>query len=440
MRADKHKSKFKKVTNELLKEKKSVNKGAKSAKKNTRVKASFPSKDTRELAENKEAALNLKKEYTAKQGPLSSTEERRIKREQKKKRKKRLGCIIPLVLVLCLIITGGVVAKKGYNYVYGKLEKMNHKEVNKDDLEISKRSSNDLKDFRNIAILGIDTREGEDDETCRTDAIIMATVDKKSKKIKLTSIDRDTYWTVDEVGVKRLDKTNHAHAYGGPAGTMRALNRNADLNVDGFVRVNWKTVADTVDAMGGLVLPIKDYEINEMNKYIRDTNKNLHGDDTPITKAGKQKLNGIQAVTYCRIRKVGNGDTERAERMRRTLEACISKVKTMSFKEIDAMADKILPEITTNLTSKEIIRLMITAARCKIENSGGFPYVSDGKVINGVWYTPPITLEKNVIELHKRLFGQKDYVPSEEVQLINNEIIQATGFDGTGYPEPGEEN
>lgn len=369
-----------------------------------------------------------------------SMELRKQRRNKKKNKKKKLRRVIPLCIILALLICGGGVAIKGFSMVNAELDKLDYREIDKDNLEIDKDASKGTKGYKNIAVLGIDTREGEDDEKCRTDAIILTTIDKKDKKIRMTSIDRDTYWTVDEAGEQVLDKTNHAHAYGGPEGTLRALNRNADLNVDAFVRVNWKTVADAVDAMGGLKLPVKDYEIPELNKYIRDTNKNLHGDGTLITEAGMQTLNGIQAVTYCRIRKVGNGDIERTERMRRTLEACIAKVKTMSISEIKAMSNKVMPQISTNLTNNEIIGLMIKAVRYEIDNSGGFPYVSDGKVINGVWYTPPITLEKNVIHMHNTLFHDDDYKPSDKVMEINQQIIETTGFDGTGYPEPGKEN
>ncbi|MEG0919620.1 MAG: LCP family protein [Anaerovoracaceae bacterium] len=369
-----------------------------------------------------------------------SMELRKQRRVKKKKKKKKLKKIIPLCIVLALLICGGGIVFKGISMINTELDKLDYREIDKDNLEIDKEASKGAKDYKNIAVLGIDTREGEDDEKCRTDAIILTTIDKKENKIRMTSIDRDTYWTVDEVGKQVLDKTNHAHAYGGPEGTLRALNRNADLNVDAFVRVNWRTVADAVDAMGGIKLPIKEYEIPELNKFIRDTNKNLHGDETLITKSGNQTLNGIQAVTYCRIRKVGNGDVERAERMRRTLEACISKVKTMSISEIRAMSDKIMPQISTNLKNNEIIGLMLKAIRYEIDNSGGFPYVSDGIVINRLWYTPPITLEKNVIHMHKTLFHEKNYKPSKRVMEINRQIIEATGFDGTGYPEPGKEN
>ncbi len=84
---------------------------------------------------------------------------------------------------------------------------------------------------------------------------------------------------------------------------LYAINKNLDLNVKEVVVVNWKSVADTVDALGGLDINIKDSEIKEMNKYIQDTYKNIGGSNAKIETAGKQTLNGNQAVTYARIRK-----------------------------------------------------------------------------------------------------------------------------------------
>jgi hypothetical protein len=58
----------------------------------------------------------------------------------------------------------------------------------------------------------------------------------------------------------------------------------------------------------------------------------------------------------------------------------------------------------------------------------GWPYNTKGKTINGVWYGPPITLESNVIQLHKELFGDENYLPSETVKRISNDIIDKTGY------------
>lgn len=147
-----------------------------------------------------------------------------------------------------------------------------------------------------------------------------------------------------------------------------------------------------------------------------------------IKKAGMQKLNGVQVVTYCRIRK-NDGDEQRAERYRAAMAAALKKARGMELKDIDKTADTVLPQITTNIPAKEIRDLMIKYYDLKIDESVGWPYTWDGVQLNGVWYDAPITLSSNDKDLHKDIFGSKKYEPSQTVQNINQLIIDETGFD-----------
>jgi len=353
------------------------------------------------------------------------------KTPQKKKKNKNKKIIIALIIVVVVLAAVGVGIAFAYNSLVTKLDKVDNVSLEGKDLDINDQVAEDLSDYRNILLLGIDTRAGESDENCRSDANIIVSINEKTNKIKLISIVRDSYLDLEENGNHVIDKLTHAHAYGGPINTIRALNRNLDLNISDFARVNWQTVADLVDNIGGLEVTIKDYEIDEMNKYIKDTNKSLKGDMTPIKKAGKQKLNGIQAVTYCRIRKVGNGDVERAQRMRKTVNGAYEKVKTLKLSELDALANKTLPEITTSLSSKEMAKLLMGFSSYKVEDSEGWPYNWDGAMINGVSYDVPITLESNVIALHKNAFGQKNYTPTDTVLKISDKVAADSGYYGT---------
>ncbi|MCE2603953.1 LCP family protein, partial [Pseudomonas aeruginosa] len=94
--------------------------------------------------------------------------------------------------------------------------------------------------------------------------------------------------------------------------------------------------------------------IKEMNKYIKDTQKNIGGPKKKIKKAGKQTLNGNQAVTYARIRKdSADGDHRRNERMKIVLSAAFEKAKTLSLSQLNQIADKILPTIKTNMSTNQ---------------------------------------------------------------------------------------
>lgn len=349
----------------------------------------------------------------------------------KPKKKKRIWLrilIVVLILVLILGIAGGIIVYKAYNWVGEKLDLMNHVKLDKKELCIDPQVEKDLKKYRNILIMGIDKRKGEDIEICRSDAMIVLSINKKSGKVKMVSVVRDSFLQIEEDGELVIDKLTHAHAYGGPINTIRAINRNLDLNIKEFIRIDWQTVADTVDNLGGLTLNIHKGEIKEMNKYIKDTNESLDGSKKKIRKPGRQKLNGVQVVTYCRIRK-NDGDEERASRYRTAMVAAMKKARKAGLKKIDKTAKVVLPQITTNISSSSMRKLLIDHYDIKISDSKGWPYTWDGAQIEGVWYDVPITLNTNDVDLHKDIFRQKKYKPSQTVKEINDLIVYQSGYD-----------
>ena len=361
-------------------------------------------------------------------GPEGNDNNKNGKKPKKKRKKGRIVIAVILVLLLLFGAAGGALAYFGLNWLEDRFDTMDHVSVEKNDLEIDEQVAKDLSNYRNILILGIDRREGENIEACRSDAMIVISINKETGDVKMISVVRDSFLLLDEAGTQRIDKLTHAHAYGGPENTMRAINRNLDMNISEFLRVDWKTVADFVDGLGGLELTIHDYEIKEMNKYIKDTNKSLNGDRTPIKKAGKQRLNGVQVVTYCRIRKVGDGDSERASRIRNTIKATITQGRKAGLKKLNAACDNAFSQITTNLSTNDLIHLLWDNKSVNFKDSVGWPYTWDGAQLNGIWYDVPITLESNVVDLHEDIFGQKGYEPTERVKEISESVSAESGF------------
>jgi len=347
--------------------------------------------------------------------------------------KKKTVAIVLIGLVI-LVAAGFAI---GYGYMMNKLSKVNHYTLNTGNLAINSNVDSELKGYRNILLLGVDKRKGQDINTTRSDAIMILSINKKTNDIKLSSVMRDSYLYFQEESYSgskfyTFDKVTHAHVFGGPTNSIRAINRNLDMNIKDFVRVDWKTVADLVDSIGGITINVKSYEISELNKYIKDTNKSLKGSKKKITHAGKQTLNGVQAVTYCRIRHVGNGDQERGSRMRKAVNAIYKKAKTLKLSQLDAALNKTLPEVTTSMSSSDIMNMMLHMSSYSIKKTYSFPKKYDGAMINGVSYTVPITLETNVSALHAQLFGQSGYTPTQKVQELSNQIVTKSGM-GTGY-------
>lgn len=336
--------------------------------------------------------------------------------------KKALKIIGVIVLILVILIIIALIG--GYFYINNKLEKMQQVEINENELNVSAEVEQKLSGYRNIALFGVDSRDSSLGKGNRSDCIIIASINNDTKEINLISVYRDTYVDIEGYG---LDKITHAYSYGGPELALKTLNKNLDLNLKEFVTVNFDAVADAVNALGGIEINVTSEELGYLNSYLIETSKVTGLQTEELTEAGLQTLDGVQAVAYSRIRYTAGGDYKRTERMRTVIEAMFEKLKTKSISEINDLADKILPEIYTNIEPNEVISLTPDILKYKVNNSIGWPYEVKGITLDR-WYGVPVTLESNVTELHREAFGEEDYTPSETVQEISDRIINKTGY------------
>ena len=324
---------------------------------------------------------------------------------KKKGRKlKAFGITVLVLLILLVIIVGAI-----FLFINNKLGKMQQVDLNEEDLNVSAEVAENLSKFRNIAIFGIDSREDTYSKGNRSDCIIIASMNNETKEVKLVSVYRDTYVQIEGHG---LDKITHAYSYGEAPLAIKTLNTNFDLNIKEFVTVNFDAVKDIVDDVGGISMNITSEEVSHI---------------PGIKKAGTQTLTGEQALAYARIRHASGGDYKRTERMRDVLTAVVNKVKTFNVSQLNKFIDDVLPKVYTNITATDIFGMIPSTTSIKITDSIGWPYETKGITLDR-WYGVPITLESNVTRLHKEVFGESDYVPSETVKQISNEIIEKTGY------------
>ena len=306
------------------------------------------------------------------------------------------------VIGVVLVMLGGFI---GYNFINSKLNKINYEEIDETEIEVTEGIKEELSEYRNIILFGIDDADGY---IGRSDCIIIFSINQQTKRVKMTSIYRDTYLEVPGHGYTKI---NHAFAYGKAPLAMSAINRNLDLNITEYVTINFKVVKDLVDKIGGVTIKVTSKEATQI---------------PGITSAGTYTLTGEQALEYGRIRKI-DSDEKRTKRMRTVIEKVFSKLKTMSPIEMNKIADKILPEVHTNITKAEITDTIREIKSYSIGESMGWPYEVEGKMINKVWYGIPKTLQKSVQTLHKDLFDETDYETSEKVKKISDTIIKKTG-------------
>lgn len=328
-----------------------------------------------------------------------------------------------IILILILIALGAGIG--GYLYIRSSLGEMQQADINEENIEINEGVEEALEGYRIIALFGVDSREDQLEKGTRSDCIMLAIIDQKTKAVKLVSVYRDTYL---QIGSRGLDKVTHAYAFGGAELSMSTLNTNLDLNITEFATVNFDSLVDIVDAIGGVKINIESAEIKYLNDYISATSQIVGKKSSQITKTGTQNLDGVQAVAYARIRYTSGGDYKRTERMRTVLTAITDKAKTLGVGELNKLAKTVLPKIYTNINPDEIISMIPQIATYKIEESMGWPYETKGDTINGVWYGVPINLGENVKRLHKEVLGQEDYELSAKVKTISDSIIKKTGY------------
>ena len=372
------------------------------------------------MKDNKEQNIN-EEEY--KYGAY----ERKLERAEYKIKKKNKGLKIFLrVLIVIIVIILGI-AIAGYSFVHSKLSKMKTEYIDKTAIGISEEAKDSLKGYRNIALLGIDSRADDYGTGNRSDCIIIASINEKTKEVKLLSVYRDTYVYVTENGNKKLDKITHAYSYGGAQNTLKSLNEALDLNITEYVTVNFDAVIAAVNALNGVEIDITSEELKYINDYIDATSQSSGVKSSHLSKAGRQTVDGVQAVAYSRIRYTAGGDYTRTERMRTVVTAMAKKAKTLNIGQLNKLADEILPRVSKNIENNDIIALIPSALSFDITESLGWPYNVKG-ISTTAWYGVPVTLESNVIRLHKELFGQEDYKVSETVKEMNDAIIKKTGY------------
>lgn len=224
--------------------------------------------------------------------------------------------------------------------IYEKIEVIYNIEV---EIEIPKigKSVDVTKDAFNILISGIDTY-GSITKVSRSDVNILITVNPNTKTILLVTIPRDYYILLPEFN--EYDKLTHAGIYGIET-SVDAVEELLDTNINYYVKVNFTSLIDIVDALDGITIN-SNYEFTSQDGY--------------YFKKGENYLDGLKALSFARERKAfALGDRVRGENQEIILEALINKamnpnIITKYTELLDALKDKFI----TNITDEEITKFI----------------------------------------------------------------------------------
>ena len=212
---------------------------------------------------------------------------------------------------------------------------------------------------KSVLVIGTDGRSL--DEQGRSDSMILVSLNRKTNTISLTSFMRDCYVEIPGNG---WDKLNAAYAYGGADLLMDTIEYNFGVKIDDYVSVNFVSFAGLIDAVGGIDLNITDAEAEEINTIMRVEVNNIMGDDQfadMLSGGGNVHLNGKQALSYARIRYVGNADFERTERQRQVIELVMNKFKSFDPSVIKGVASNVVPNLTSNMSIGNMYLLSLRA-------------------------------------------------------------------------------
>ena len=349
---------------------------------------------------------------------------RKVHRGRRKKRGfstwslgKKIGVIF-VSMLLVIVIGGGAAAAA---YVTSKMDKMEVEQLDANKLEINQEVEHKT-GYLNVALFGVDSRELSLGKGTRSDTIIVASLNQETGEIKLCSVYRDSLLQQSDGS---YNKANAAYAFGGPEEAVSMLNRNLDMNIEKYVTVNFNALVDVIDALGGLDVTMTAEEVGHMNNYCVETSKVTGKDYERIDpqEAGTYHLNGVQAVSYSRIRYTAGGDFLRSARQRTILMMIADKAKTMGISELNKIADDVFPQISTNFTLTEMLGYLKDIADYKIGETIGFPEDNTTDTLNEVGSVViPNSLTQSVQDLHQFLFGNDGYTVSSTVQGIESGI------------------
>lgn len=313
-------------------------------------------------------------------------------REQKRcSKKKRILWFVFIPLVF-LIIGGGSYCFHLYNKAQAVAKNAYSELERGDKSEKREKEVKPLTDNISILIMGVDesdTREKEYGAAIRTDALLLATINKNDKSVKLLSIPRDSRVYIPSE--KKKDKITHAHVFGGVDSTINTVESFLDVPVDYYVKFNFKSFIKIVDSLGGI-------DVNVPVTFTEQDSKDQQG--VIHLEKGYQHLNGEQALALARTRHI-DSDYMRGHRQQLVLEAIAQKALSVkSINKLDDLFDAANHDLKTNLTFDDMMAIAQNSMDSGLKLDK-LQVKGDDKYINHVYYYIPD--EKSVQEITKEL-------------------------------------
>ncbi len=371
-----------------------------------------------------------------------------------RKKKKKMNRSVKRGLIFLLIIVAAVLG-----FIYWQLTHNLNGNLSSEasTYNISDEAATVAKQHRiiNVLVFGVDGREDVEGE--RSDSTMIATADLEHGSIKVSSLMRDTYVSIpsdsstndstetnsgtsssyssdssygssysSSTSSADFDKLNAAYSLGGPELALKTVNQNFDTAITDYISIDFTCMVEMVNAVGGVSVDItSEDELYWLNQYLMDVNDKVKTASPDVAGTGTQLLDGSQALAYCRIRYVGNGDFDRTQRQRTVFEQVLNKAMALNPIKQYQLLQSVMPYIKTSLTSNEIMKYAFNVALMHNHQIQQQQIPVDANVetgdLNGVSYVFPTTLTDNIRALYSFIY-QIDYTPSSTAQGISRQI------------------
>ncbi len=355
-----------------------------------------------------------------------------------KKRKKKKGNLILFIveLIILAVLVAGI-------FLYAQLNRGLHEigsggnqddpNAKTDDVIINEEitSNGGLTGYQNIMLVGVDSRSGDLDYA-NSDVMIIASINNDNWEVRLVSLYRDTYLCTDPENWT-FNKANDAYMKGSAKQLLSMVNANLDLDITQYVVVDFSAVARLIDDLGGLTIYMTAEEVIHLNNYCQETAAVTGLGYTaievdPEAEAQDYHLNGVQAVSYARIRYTAGADPKRTARQRLVIEKIVDKARSQGLTAVQDIIKDVFPYVKTSFSSAQIIKMASNMFNYQIVLTTGFPFEHIEQHIGSLDPVVPVTLADNVRELHEFLFADLDYEVSANVQSYSDEIEYVTGL------------
>ena len=262
-----------------------------------------------------------------------------VKASSGRRRRKGLSVWVKLALGLCVVLLLVVLA--AIAVVASKISKLDIVELDPDKLSISDELTYDETGYLNVALFGLDTRANSDEMGSRSDTIMIASLNRETKEVKLCSVYRDTLLQQKD---ESYNKANAAYSFGEEQDAVAMLNRNLDMDINHYVTVDFSAMVDVIDALGGLDIEVDQEEVDNINGYIVEIIENTGVGRLGIMEPGMHHMNGVQATAYARIRYTQGDDFRRTERQRDVLKKIGEKAQSANLATLNLIIDRVFPK------------------------------------------------------------------------------------------------